>query len=325
MLRLARIAVVAMVTLLTAHAFAAGGDPVTADYLFREGRKAAKAGDYKRACALFADSLRLDPGPGVMMNLADCEEHLGLVASAWQHWREAAEQLKPKDTRVALAKKHAAALEPRLPRLTLRMEASAPPGVTVFRDGVELGKASLGLPVPVNPGEHTIVVKAQGRQDRSFSATLGEAEQKELAIGAGPEAERPPPPMSFSTSGGAATEEPAAPAPSSSSGTTGYGVALLVVGGLAVGGGVVTGLMTIDRKSVVQRTCDASFNCTQEGVDAAQAGKTLSTVSTVCFVVGGAAVAAGVVLLVVGGGEKRTALVPTAAPGGGGLALRGAF
>ena len=48
------------------------------------------------------------------MNLADCEEHIGQIASAWEHWREALDDLHGKvDSRATLAKRHIAALEKR--------------------------------------------------------------------------------------------------------------------------------------------------------------------------------------------------------------------
>ena len=62
---------------------------VAAEALFSAGRADVERGDYASACPKFADSQRLDPAPGTLINLADCEEHVGQLARAWQHWREA--------------------------------------------------------------------------------------------------------------------------------------------------------------------------------------------------------------------------------------------
>src|SRR5262245_40354409 len=99
--------VLASALLVSAPAFAQPKrDAVAADYLFREARKASRAGNYAKACPLFAESLRLDPGAGTLMNLADCEEHLGQIASAWEHWREALDEMRGKtDKRQALARR----------------------------------------------------------------------------------------------------------------------------------------------------------------------------------------------------------------------------
>src|SRR5258706_15138092 len=70
-------------------------DPATADALFRQGRQAMEAKNYADACQKFAESQKLDPAAGTAMNLATCEEKLGKLASAWQHWKEALDALPP--------------------------------------------------------------------------------------------------------------------------------------------------------------------------------------------------------------------------------------
>jgi hypothetical protein len=299
-------------------------DPVAADYLFREARKAARGRNYAKACPLFAESQRLDPGAGTLMNLADCEEHLGQIASAWEHWREALDELRGKtDKRQALARKHIAALEKRLPRLTLRIDAGAPDGTRVERDGVDLGASVLGLPVPVNPGQHVVVVHASGHQDRSYTVSLDEGQLVELGLSAGPAtAEK----TSAATS--ATTEERSKTTVSTEKPKQGgavvktVGTGLLAVGivGFAVGG--VTGLIALDKKNTVSEHCDADpaggVACRdQTGVDAAQTGRTMSTVSTVAFVTGGVLVAVGAALLIAGGGSSPSTTAEARATLGG--------
>ena len=59
---------------------AAFADTPDADTLFRQGRASAEAGDYPHACVAFTESFRLEPALGTLLNLADCEEHVGRVA-----------------------------------------------------------------------------------------------------------------------------------------------------------------------------------------------------------------------------------------------------
>src|SRR5687768_5789067 len=73
-------------------------DPAAAEALYRAGRDAAKKGDWEKACAQFAESQRLDPAPGTLLNLADCEERRGLIASAWTHYTEVEHQFKAHDS-----------------------------------------------------------------------------------------------------------------------------------------------------------------------------------------------------------------------------------
>ena len=90
----------------------------------------------------------------------------------------------------------------------------------------------------------------------------------------------------------------------------------------------------LGKKSIVDDPshCDpVTHACDQTGLDAANDGKTFSTVSTVGFIGGGAVLAVGVVLFVAGGSKSNddargaaragTAIVtPSAIRGGAGLA-----
>src|SRR5271163_4925186 len=137
-------------------ALAQASDPAAADALFQKGREAAEKGDWTRACPKFAESQRLDPAPGTLLNLADCEEHLGQLASAYEHFKTALETMAPSDDRIPFAKQHMVAVEKKVPHLTLSASADLPARARVMRDDVQLGSASFGLALPVDPGMHAI-------------------------------------------------------------------------------------------------------------------------------------------------------------------------
>src|ERR1700722_15525033 len=59
--------------------------------LFEEGRKLMADRRYSEACPKFAESERLAPSGGAVLNLADCLEKLGHLAGAWRRFNEAAE------------------------------------------------------------------------------------------------------------------------------------------------------------------------------------------------------------------------------------------
>src|SRR5262245_40658607 len=71
-----------------------------ADALFRQARKTVKSGDYALALAQFQASHRLDPAPGTLLNIADCEEHLGRLSAALRHTKDVLLSLGPGDDRV---------------------------------------------------------------------------------------------------------------------------------------------------------------------------------------------------------------------------------
>ncbi|MGD0527987.1 MAG: hypothetical protein ABSE49_22830, partial [Polyangiaceae bacterium] len=152
----------------------ATADPAAAEALFGEAQRLEAAGKYAEACPKFAESLRLDSGIGVMLYLADCWERVERTASAWAQFREA-EDLATRlgDKRAAAAHQRAAILEPRLARLVIHVAPGADvAGLELTRDTTPMGPAQWGVPVPVDPGPHTIVMSAPGKKTRTASVLV---------------------------------------------------------------------------------------------------------------------------------------------------------
>src|SRR5579884_2436455 len=102
--------------------------------LFDQGRSLMQQGKYADACPKLAESERLAPSGGTLLNLADCYEHTGQTASAWAAWKDAAARAnaagKADVEKRALAR--AAALEPNLAKLAISVDtASDVPGLQV--------------------------------------------------------------------------------------------------------------------------------------------------------------------------------------------------
>jgi tetratricopeptide (TPR) repeat protein len=301
-------------------AFAQSGDPAAAEALFAAGRAAFDSGDYDSACAKFAESQRLDPAAGTLINLAACNERRGRLASAWENWREALSMLRSDDERLPGVERRKADLEARLPRLDVRVAQGAPAGVEVSRDGVALGPAALGLPLPIDPGPHRIEVTAPGRVPRVYEVEAVEGRVTELVVQAGDPFLTPQP---------AATAPPTEAPPKKDGNDTlrfvGYAVA--GVGLVSVGTGAVTGLLALDRKNTIEETCEKngeSYACPPDGVDAANSGETLATVSTITTIAGLALVATGVTLVLTSSSDGP-AVSATLGPSGGMLRAAGRF
>lgn len=173
---------IVLVVLLGSSALAQGRDPATADALFREARALMKKGDFASACPKLADSHRLDPAAGTAINLGDCLEKVGKLADALQAQRDALDLLSAGDKRMGPVKEQIAALEKRVPRLTIKLAPGAPADTKVKRDDVELGEGSLGTALPVNPGEHWVTVVARGRADSRRKVTLKEGQAEEVEV-----------------------------------------------------------------------------------------------------------------------------------------------
>jgi hypothetical protein len=295
------LAPLALVTALasTTNVHAQSSDRAAAEALFRAGRDAADAGDHALACRRFAESQRLDPQLGTQFNLGDCNERLGKVATAWQLFSEVLQKLPVGDERIPIARERVQRLEPRLPRLVLRVEAGTPAGTRVLQDEVELRQASFGVALPVDPGQHRIRVIAPGHEVREYSVTTPEGARQELVVTVGPELPEAPPAEPLTTQ---PVADPIAvtPEPLPVEDRSGRRTAGIVVGGVGIAGlgiSMATGAMAIEKKKDMGDGCSAD-GCTDAGLEAADDGKTIAGISTVSFVVGAAAVGVGTYLIV---------------------------
>ena len=129
-----------------------------AEAAFDLGRSLAASGDYAGACAKFEESERAEPAVGTLLNLADCNEKLGLTASAWAALKEAAAraELAGEHGRAEAAAARGAALESSLSRLQIVPPESGPQDFQIRRDGLAVGSTVAGTAVPVDPGAHVI-------------------------------------------------------------------------------------------------------------------------------------------------------------------------
>jgi hypothetical protein len=280
---------------------AIAGDPAVAREQLKIGYTLAQEGKCEEAVPHLSESLRLDPKAITLINLADCEEKIGKLADAMSHWVDARARAQTEGARPIEeeAEKRANALEPRLARLTIVLAPVAPKDAVVERDGVALGAPSLGIPLPLDPGPHAIVVKAKGRPDGTTQITLGEGESKRIEVDAG--------------AGGANTG--GASSASNGDASSGRSLSPLVFVGFGVaavglGVGAVTGIMALGAGSDAEKACPVPANCNQKTFDDVESGRTMGTVSTIGFIAGGIGAAVGIYGLL--SGPKSTA---TKAPG----------
>src|SRR5205823_12288581 len=89
-----------------------------------------KAGNTEAACKELAASLAKHEDSGTKGALAVCDTKLGKIATAWQYWKDLADTA-PNEGLKADAAKNAAALEPRLPKYTVKAPPIAGLVVTV--------------------------------------------------------------------------------------------------------------------------------------------------------------------------------------------------
>jgi hypothetical protein len=298
-----------------AFAAAPARDVAAADALFRSAKDAMAAGDVPKACAQFSESQRLDPAPGTLLNIADCEERAGKFATARSHFEEARDQLPAGDFRVAFASARIEALTSKVPRVVLRFRVAPPPSTRVAHEGSQLGMPAVGVPLPVDPGRHAFVVQSPGRADRAFEVALAAGEQRTVDLDLGEP----------TVQAAAASEPPHAASTARPTKVLAYALGGFGVAALATG--AVTGFLTLDAAATYRDHCPAQHCADDTGRSAASTGRTLSVVSPVSLAIGAASLGAGLYLLFTNReqGAPRTALVPSFGPGAGGLALTHAF
>jgi len=232
-----------------------------ADALFYEARELASEGKYQRACAKFERAHGLSPGIGILFNLADCLEHIGRTASAWEYFMQVASlslasgQLE----REAVARERAARLEPNLARLTIDVPLHQ--GLEIKRDGVVFARSQWGTPMPVDPGEHFVEARAPGMIPRKMKIEVPVGPMTvELVI---PPLELVNPPrepeavtsVQASTTTKASAPEPAISGGAPSTAPRTVGIVLAGVGGAALGAAAVFGGLAVSKNQQALDMC----------------------------------------------------------------------
>lgn len=330
--------VIACGSMLATSAQAQGDGAALAETLFREGRRLMGLKRFDDACPKLAESHRMDPATGTLLALALCHEGQGKTASAWTEYSDVAARARSEGNkdRENAARQRAAALEPNLSRLTIRVanESASLQGLEVRRDGVAQPKASWGMAVPVDPGLHVIEASAPGRKLVRLEVKVGASrDNKEASLPAlDPAATEPPvaPAATAPTAHSAAPVTPSAPDSTAprEGGASGLRTAGWVVGGLGlvgIGIGSYFAVQAMGKKSDSDADCDGNVcgpQAFQDRTDAVSAGNR----ATIGFVAGGVLAAGGLTMVLLGSGkESRTSirLAPSVGVNSAGFSLQG--
>ncbi len=300
---------------------ASGQGKSEAERNFGLGRQATALGQYSTACSLFKESYRLESAVGTLINLGDCEEHLGHPSLARDYYEKAFSSLSVTDDRLTLVKDRIAAIEKNAPRLQLRLGDGAPSGTKIKVDDDVIDDTKLATPILLAPGNHVVVVTGVGYRGSRQGVSLREGEARALTVWPGPPLEAAVP--TFVEAAPTVTPE-AREQRSTTLRTIGF-----VAGGLGLASiwvGSVTGLFAIDRESTRAGNCSTDNVCNRAGYDAAQSGKRLATVSTITLAAGLVATGAGIYLVFANPHTlQQTTLAPVAFPGGASFTLRRSF
>ena len=335
--RMAHPLLAAAVVLLAAPG--ARADDRSAARLYTEGWQLYKDKQYDEACPLLERSLAASPMIRTRGALALCYEASGKYASAYNTWRAIAEQAAGAGAVETATLKHAVEKTEQLVARITRMvfePADSPTGLQVWLDGQLLAANELNVPVPVDPGKHTIEAKAPERVDWKTTFEIAATEAgatrtlpiellapiEPVHVDLPPPSPPPPPP-----------EPPPPPVveqPPPTPPLKYAAVASASAGLVAVAVGTIFAFRARSNWHDAKEHCNGDGKCrTQEAVDLVNDAGSKATKATISLVAGVALIGGGAAMwfLAPSPGKPEPAVTPDVSVGRGGVhvSLRGTF
>lgn len=154
-----------------------------ADALFDEGKALMAAGKIAEGCAALEKSQKLAPSVSTLLNLANCREKNGQLATAWRLFAKAERETKAATDDLSvqmhpIAVDRVSRLEPRLSKLTINVDVASWPGqspivgLQILRAGVVLDVGAWNKTLPIDGGTYPIVARAPGRVEWTTTVTI---------------------------------------------------------------------------------------------------------------------------------------------------------
>jgi hypothetical protein len=267
-------------------------DQTLAQTLFDEAVKLMDKGQFADACPKLAESQRLDPGGGTLLNLGFCRQNEGKLASAWAAYNEALSQAikDGRKDRESTARVHVDELEGKYSKLAIDVSEPARKieGLEIRVDGTSVRQAAWGMLAPIDRGTHGIVVSAPGKKTYNTSIEVtADGTTQHVSV---PVLENAP--IAIDRTRGSGAERV------TSRGQLIVGWITVGVGVAAVGVGIGAGIEALDAKAKADNACTLPGNtCDQAGFDTNERAKTYAWLSDFGIGIGAAAIIGGVVLV----------------------------
>jgi hypothetical protein len=290
---------------------AAADDKQTGAALFQEGRELSQQGKYAEACDRFARSYELEQATGTQVNFADCQEHLGHIARAWQLFdaAAAASDREGNAVRAEYARQRANVLVARLAPIVIHV-VSPDARMTVSAAGRAFvpGKEIHGY---VDPGDVEVVAQRGGKR---FATTVT------ARAGATVEVEVP----ALGSDGGEA--------PPSGGRSHRWLVASAALGAGGVAGISISALLTLSASrqyadAFAEGDCSHTVRgseCTAAGLSRVDDARSRANLATGVFI-GGAALLGGAIATYLLAPHDSVEVAPLAGSGEAGVTISGRF
>jgi tetratricopeptide (TPR) repeat protein len=316
--------------------------------LATEGAAAFNDARYKEAVDLFTKAESLMHAPPHLLYLARAHSKLGQFVKAREAYlRVTKEQLAPNAPQAfreaqTTAQKELNAINPKIGSLEIKVEgAEAAKDLAIKIDGSPIAAVLVGVPQPVDPGEHRVEASATGFRAQPQTVRLGDGEKASTVLklevdpNAAPAAAGPHAAPAAAAPGAAPVRDTSVSMDTTSSGGNGMRIGSYVafgVGAVGLGLGTVFLLKAGSKRSDADALCNlpdgacpVSKKAEVEALD--DEAKSAATISVVGFAAGGVGIAAGVVMLLMSGKSEssaaaRPAVYPWVAGNSAGLAGR---
>ena len=281
------------------------------------GIQAYNDGDWNKCVTSMAQAEQLLHAPAHLLYLARCKVKLDQVAEAYRIYVSIAVEPIPSYAAPAFhqaqaaARDELAALRPRISGIELVLHGATGLPKELVVDGELVEPSWLDYPLALEPGEHSLQVRAADHQPLHEQIRV-DAGVSRVELTLQPMAELPAP---------APNPAPANPAPLPPSSTEPLpavgegdnsstllisGATSLGVGGAAVAAGAVLGALTLSQANEIKSGCKDSV-CPLSLQSDAEDAETLGTASTVLLIAGGAVAAVGLVLVLIPGDPEGSA------------------
>ncbi len=319
--------------------------------LATDGAQAFNEGRFKDAVDLFGKAESLMHAPPHLLFMARAYAKLGQFVKAREAYLKIVKEQLPANAPQAfrdaqpVADEERKQVEPHIGRLTVKVEgADGAKDLSVAIDGQPMSVVLLGVPQPMDPGDHTVVATATGFKGPPAMVSLKEAGQGAVTVKMEVDKSVPPPTATPAAADGAVVSTTPSGAPASDTGATGGSNGLRIgsyvgfgVGAVGVVLGTVFVMKSASKRKSADEAADKFVSCGASGCVATDDGaktvndldaqaRSAKTVGIVGYVVGGLGVAAGVTLFMLSNDkeEPKSAFV---APylGLGAVGVRGAF
>jgi hypothetical protein len=284
-------------------------DVAAARALGQEGVRLAEAGNCQEAVDKLSRAEKIFHAPTTLARLGECQVQLGKIVDGTENLNKVSrESLAPGAPPAFVAaqeraRKVLAEARPKIAKLKIAVAGPQDVTWTVKVDGETMPLANLNTNRPIDPGEHNVEVTAPGYKRASTKVTLTEGGTDSVALTLEPDPNAPKAaPLANTQSdpnrdGNQTLSKPESPQEPPSRAPA-YVALGLGVAGVAVGS--IFGLMATSKKSDLDNACQNKI-CGPAQQDDLDSGKTLGTISTVGFIVGGVGLVAGAYLFFTSG------------------------